>query len=374
MSRERPRIAHVLHRLDFAGAEVLAADLSRQLRDRYEFIFLCLDAVGALGQRLQSEGFKVVNLARKPGLDLATVRRLRRLARQHRIALLHAHQYSPFSYAAMARFPTARPRILFTEHGRHYPDVRKPKRVVANKLLLRPADHVTAVGQFVKRALVDREGLPAKRIDVIHNGIDPDRFGDASADARQVVRAELAIPPGAPIVLQIARFHPVKDHTTALHAFARARQTVDRAHLVLAGDGPQRHIIEKLVADLRIQSHVHLLGVREDIPRLLAAADVFMLSSLSEGISVTLLEAMAAGLPVVATAVGGNAEVVEHGRTGLLSPRQDATTLAHNLTAMLSHAILRQRMGAAGRKRLEARFTQQQMHDAYAAVYHRMFT
>lgn len=368
----KPTIAHVLHRLDLAGAELLAADLARELQGQYNFVFLCLDEVGKLGKRLQSEGFTVIGLGRKPGIDLPLTLRLRKLIRRYHITLLHAHQYSPFAYAALARLPRQFPPILFTEHGRHYPDPRKPKRLVANKFLLKPGDRITAVGQFVKRALVDREGLPAKRIDVIHNGIDPDRFAPNGQTNPNTLRSTLNLPPSAPLVLQIARFHPVKDHATALHAFTRTRQTLPNAHLALVGDGQQRPEIEKLVADLRIASHVHLLGLREDIPELLHEADAFMLSSLSEGISVTLLEAMAAERPIVATAVGGNAEVVEHGRTGLLSPRQDPTTLAHNLTALLQSPPLRRRMGAAGRHRLLQHFTQQQMHHAYAELYRRI--
>lgn len=373
----RPVIGHVLHRLHFAGAEVLAADLSRKLRDRYRFVFLCLDEIGPLGHKLGGEGFKVVDLRRRPGIDFRVARRLRRVVRRYAIDLLHAHQYTPFFYAALSRGCGLgrQPPILFTEHGRHYPDVRKSRRVLANRLLLKPTDRVTAVGDFIRRALIDNEGVDPRRhpIGVIHNGIDPaEHRGVASPEDRAAARAALGLGPDDHVLMQVARFHPVKDHATAVAAFARVAERDPQARLVLVGDGPQRAARQAQAAELGLAGRVRFLGVREDVPALLPAADVFLLPSLSEGISVTLLEAMAAGLPIAATEVGGNPEVVAHGETGLLSPRGDAAALAQNLLLLLHDSELRRRMGEAGRRRLLERFTQERMHASYARLYEEM--
>lgn len=374
----KPVIAHVLHRLYLAGAEVLAAALARQLRDRFEFIFLCLDEIGPLGEQLAQDGFQVVDLQRKPGVDWSVARRIRALVRERNIQLLHAHQYTPFFYAAASRGIVgslrSRPRILFTEHGRHYPDVRKIKRVLANRLLLRGGDRVTAVGRFVKQALVNNEGISEKRIAVVYNGIDADRFHiDTTGEHRALVRQELSIAADEPVVIQVARFHPVKDHDTGLRAFAQAAHTLSHSGppplLLLVGDGELRQPMETLASQLGIADRVRFLGVRSDIPRLMAASDLFMLSSLSEGISVTLLEAMGVGLPIAATDVGGNAEVVAHNESGLLSPRGDAAALGQNLITLLSDVESRRSMGQAGRARLLATFTQSQMHNRYATIY-----
>ncbi|MCE9592147.1 MAG: glycosyltransferase [Planctomycetes bacterium] len=383
----RPVIAHVLHRLYLAGAEVLAADLSRRLRDRFDFVFFCLDGVGPLGETLRGEGFGVVNLSRKPGVDLSVARRIRAEAKARGVRLFHAHQYTPMFYAAMSRLPPAawlprrRPRILFTEHGRHYPDVRSPKRVFANRLLLSGDpdwDRVTAVGAFVKQALVNNEGLAADRVEVIYNGIDPSRFGMADHEAtRATIRAELGLSPTRPVLLQVARFHPVKDHATALHALAHVVRDWgatqgEKPVLLLAGDGEKRGELEAMARSLNIADDMRFIGVRDDVPALMAAADVFVLSSLSEGISVTLLEAMGCGLPIATTDVGGNGEVVIHGETGLLSPRADPRKLADNLLMFLRDPALRRLMGDAGRKRLLTRFTQERMHARYAESYEEM--
>jgi N-acetyl-alpha-D-glucosaminyl L-malate synthase BshA len=377
MTDRKPTIAHVLHRLYLAGAEVLAADLARRLRGQYDFVFLCLDEVGPLGEQLRDEGFTVIDLHRKPGVDMSVARRLRKAVREHRIDLLHAHQYTPFFYSAASRgllgSLRSRPPILFTEHGRHYPDVRRPKRVLANRFMLRPRDRVTAVGNFVKHALIDNEGISEDRIEVIYNGIDAARFSHSDdASLRTRVRAELAIAADTPVVLQVARFHTVKDHATAVRAFAVARQQVPGALLLLVGDGDKRDEIESLAKELGIGGAVRFLGVRKDIPRLMAASDAFMLSSVSEGVSVTLLEAMGCELPIATTNVGGNGEVVIDGDNGLLSPRGDAPSLGTNLTRLLTTPSMRQQMGAAGRARLLAMFTQQQMHQRYEQVYKQM--
>lgn len=377
MAEARPTIAHVLHWLKLAGAEVLAADLARRLgageAARYRFVFLCLDEVGPLGEQLSDEGFVVEHLRRKPGIDMAVAGGIRDAVSRHGVDLLHAHQYTPFFYAAASRRWRAMPPVLFTEHGRHYPDHRSAKRVIANRLLLRRRDRVTAVGEFVKRALVANEGIKAKRIEVIHNGIDPQRFAvEGQAEARARVRRELGLGDDQPVALQVARFHPVKDHATAVRAMAHVVQSLPGAVLLLAGEGDDRAKIESLAAELGVTDSVRFLGLRRDVPDLMAAADVFVLSSLSEGISVTLLEAMGCARAIAATDVGGNGEVVAHEQTGLLSPRRDDVALGENLLRLLRDAELRTSMGRAGRERLLEKFTQQRMHDAYAALYQRM--
>lgn len=174
------------------------------------------------------------------------------------------------------------------------------------------------------------------------------------------------------VVLQVARFHPVKDHATALRAMARVAEQLPRARLVLVGKGALRPAAEALARDLEVGQRVSFLSSREDVDALLPTADVFLLSSLSEGNSVTLLEAMATRLPIVATSVGGTPKVVDHGRNGLLCQRQDVAGLTQNLLLLLRDPDLRRRMGEAGRNRLLQHFNQKAMHDHYANLYNQM--
>jgi glycosyltransferase involved in cell wall biosynthesis len=236
-------------------------------------------------------------------------------------------------------------------------------------MLLGRSDRVTVVGRFVRDALVNHEGLVKRRIEVVHNGIDPMRFSTPPAGARQAIRAELELTGRQPVVLQVARFHPVKDHATSIRAMAAASRDVPDAMILLAGDGPTRTAAQKLAVRLGLGGRVRFLGVRPNVPHLMSASDVFILSSLSEGLCVTLLEAMASGLPVVATDVGGNGKIVVHGVTGWLSHRAAHEPMAMHLVGLLRDPDLRSRFGAEGRRRLLANFTQRQMHDRYARIY-----
>ncbi|MFW5682887.1 MAG: glycosyltransferase [Phycisphaeraceae bacterium] len=375
MGRDKPRVGHVLHRLQVAGAEVLAADLVRRLSDRFDFTLLCLDGIGELGETLAAEGHDVIELGRRPGIDLALARRLGRALRERGVDLVHAHQYTPFFYAAVGRTLSrrgGRPPILFTEHGRHYPDPRKGSHLLANRLLLRRRDRVTAVGAFVKSALIRNEGIPERRIEVVYNGIDPARFRPRDDASIAEARDRLGLDRGTPVLMQVARFHRVKDHATSVRAVAELAGRGMDFVMVYVGDGERRAEMHQLAEQLDVADRCRFVGVRRDVHEILPAADVFMLSSVSEGVSVTLLEAMATGVPIVATDVGGNPEVVEHGETGLLSPRGDAPAMARNLETLLGDAELRHRMSEAGRRRLHETFTQERMHRRYAELYEQM--
>ncbi len=170
----------------------------------------------------------------------------------------------------------------------------------------------------------------------------------------------------------VARFHPVKDHRMLLHAFAELLKTHPDVDLLLAGDGPLRRELEQQCGELKIADRVKFLGVRSDVPNLLQAADVFTLTSLSEAASLTLLEAMASGLPVVVTNVGGNPEIVRDGREGLLVPRGDATAAAAAFRILFDDPELAARLGAAGPKRVHDHFQLEQTIDAYAELYERL--
>jgi glycosyltransferase involved in cell wall biosynthesis len=367
----QPVICQLLHGLPVGGAEVLAARLARQLRGRLRFVFACLDEVGSLGEQLRAEGLPVHLLGRRPGVDWCCALRLARLLRQERVDLLHAHQYTPFFYGSAARLLSRRPSVLFTEHGRFYPDHPRRKRMVANRLLLERRDRVVGVGRAVRQALIDNEGLPPARVGVIYNGIDPDTFRNG-IERRLAVRQEIGVGAGDFLLLQVARLVPQKDHLTSLRTIARVARKRPDARLVLAGDGPQLRLILEFVAARNLSDRVRVLGLRTDVPRLLAAADAVLLTSLSEGVPLTLLEAMAARLPVVATDVTGVGEVVVDGTTGLLAPAGDDEALAERVLRLAGDAELRRQLGRQGRERVEAQFSEAQMLAAYERLYREM--
>jgi glycosyltransferase involved in cell wall biosynthesis len=350
------RVGFVLHGMQVAGAEVLVAETVRRLGERIHPTILCLDYVGALGEQIRGEGVDLVCLDRKPGRDWGVAWRMAGAIRARRIDVLHAHQYSPFFYAALARVLAGRPtRLILTEHGRHFPDYVAPLRRAVNRLLLDPlADAVNAVCGFSARSLSRVDGFNGRRIGVIENGIDVARYH--TAVDRDALRRRLGLDPGRRYLINVARFHPIKDQATLLRGFAPVAAARPDADLLLAGDGPLRGELEKLTADLGLKGRVHFLGVRPDVPDLLQAADVFALTSACEAASLTLLEAMAAALPVVVTAVGGNPEIARDGVEGLLVPRGDAAAVAAAVLRLLDDPTAARHMGAAGRARVEERY------------------
>lgn len=362
------RVAFVLHVMQVAGAEMLVAEIIRRLGPRLAPLVICLDGIGQLGDQMLREGVPVVALGRRSGLDPMVSRRLAHELAVHRIEVVHAHQYTPFFYSALAWPVVGRRRhLIFTEHGRHYPDIVSAKRRLMNRLVFaHTPDEVTAVCEFSARSVATIEGFGARRIEVVLNGIDV--ADDAESESPAGLRDGLGLDAGRRYIVCVARFHPVKDHGMLLRAFgtvAAARPDVD---LLLVGDGPLRSELEQLVRGMGIQHRVRFLGVRGDVPAILRASDVFALTSVSEAASLTLLEAMAARLPVVVTDVGGNGEIVRAGKEGLLVPRGDAQGAAQMMLNLLERPETARTMGLAGRARVEKHY---RLDDTVRAYYQR---
>lgn len=230
---------------------------------------------------------------------------------------------------------------------------------------------MVAVGGAVKQALIANEGIPASRIEVIHNGVDLESFS-GDAQARRRVRGELGIESDVPVVIQVARLDYLKDHITAIRAFEAVTREIPECQLLLVGEGPERPGIEAEIGKRGMEKRVRLLGLRTDVKQLLAAADLFLLTSISEGIPVTFIEAMACHLPIVSTDVGGVKEVVEDGRSGLLTAAGDDQMLAKSIVKLVRDPCLRRSMGDCGRARAEQFFSEREMHERYAALYQEM--
>jgi glycosyltransferase involved in cell wall biosynthesis len=345
--------------------------MARGVSGTCRVVFACLDDLGTLGEQLRGEGFTVEVLNRRPGVDWGCSRRLREFLRQENVALVHAHQYTPFFYALAARFPFRRTPILFTEHGRHQPDYPRPKRMLFNRLMLRRRDRLVGVGEAVRQALIHNEGFPARRVGLIYNGIDLEAFGQPCPD-RAALRRSLGLDAEDLVLFQVARLDYLKDHATAVRTVERVAAIRPNVRLVLVGEGPEQGKLEDLIREKRLEKHVLLLGLRKDVPRLLPAADLFLLTSVSEGIPLTVIEAMAARLPVVSTAVGGLAEVVVDGQTGLLAAAGDDAALAEKVLALADNGELRARMGQVGSQRARELFAETKMNESYLNLYGEM--
>lgn len=369
------RVGFCLHSMNVAGAEVLVTQIIHALDGKIDPAVFCLDSVGKLGHELAERGVPVIDFGRKAGLDWGVVSKFSRELRDRRIEVLHAHQYTPFFYSALARFyGSRRTRILMTEHGRHYPDVVSAKRRWINRIFLsRLANHSAACCAFSARALEANDGF--SNVEVLYNGIDASLHpARKSAQERRELKVRLGMDPQNAYVTCIARFHPVKDHETLLRGFAILHAKEPRSRLVLVGGGPQEGNLRSLASQLGVASVVEFWGIRRDISDILQASDIFSLTSVSEAASLTLLEAMANECPVAITEVGGNPEHVVHGVHGLLSKRGDAKGLAENLERLVRDPDEAARLAHAGRERVVREFQLSAAVDRYLELYKHLAT
>lgn len=366
------RVGFIVHIMQVAGAEVLVRETIRRLNGKITPTIFCLDAVGQIGEEMIRTGIELVCFNRKPGRDWGVSRRLAKVITDRKIEVLHAHQYTPFFYAAIARpLCLFRPRLILTEHGRHYPDRVSPLRRAVNRLVLdRLADAVTACCRFSAEGLTRTDGFAGARIEIIENGIEVSDYEPPESKVK--AKEKVGLDPARKYIIHVARHHPVKDQPTLLRAFAMAAPHVPDVDLLMVGGGPLRDELESLVIELRIMDRVKFLGIRTDIPDLMRAADLFTLTSLSEAASLTLLEAIATALPVVVTAVGGNPEIVRHEQEGLLVPRGDAAACAAAFRRAFAEPKLAERLGAAGRVRALERYQLSRTVEQYYRLYCRL--
>ncbi|MDI1443265.1 glycosyltransferase [Polyangium sp. 6x1] len=367
--RPRTRVAHVVLGLRAGGLERVVLDLVQGIdRARFDPMVVALDEPGELSPRLAPMDVPLRLLRRGKGLDPAVIGELADLFGREGIDLVHTHNPRPHVHGAIAalaarRVTGKRPRVVHTKHGRNYPD--DLGRVLANRMASALSDRIVAVSDDARRVALSIERGSARRLVTIRNGVDTRAYkpGDATR-----ARHALGVPAGVLHVGCVARLSAEKDHASLIQAFARVRTSHPGARLTLVGDGAERASLEELVKKFGLQGAVSLLGHRDDVAALLPGFDLFALASRTEGTSLTLLEAAAAGLPIVATRVGGNPEIVTNGETGLLVPAGEPAALADAIGSVWARPD-RARMGAAGRALVEERYGIGKMISAYETLY-----
>lgn len=364
----RARVLQIVLSLHPGGTERLVVELAKRLHDRIPAMVCCLDEKGTWSAELDACGIPVRALGRPQGFRPSLGRRIAGLIDEHGATVIHAHHYSPFVYGALARLRRPSCRLVFTEHGRLSDAPPSAKRRLANWMLRAMPDKVFCVSDNLRQH-VAAEGFGTSAVGVIYNGIDVGPL--PAADTRARLRGALGLTADTFLVGTIARLDPVKDLETMLRALAHPRLLSRAPTLIVVGDGPERAALEALASALGLAGRVHFAGHRDDAREWLAACDAYANSSISEGVSLTILEAMAASLPIVATAVGGTPEVVND-TCGRLVPARDPGAIAEALSALIDAPPLRAALGSAARQRVEAEFTLDRMVREYRDVYERL--
>lgn len=350
------------------GGENVALRLALAQRAAgHDVMAIGLHPNGPLREQFHHQGVQVRIVPKAPGFDLALFARLRAFVREAALDVVHTHNPQALVYAAPAA-RTAGAIVIHTKHGEGHDATRRMWMRRAAALSVHAFVAVSA--QTRDYAKKNWEAPPGK-IDVIENGVDLTRF-QPDAQAYQRVRQELGLPPGALLVGTVGRLEPVKNHGLLIEACAPLLGP--NVHLVIVGEGPAATALQQQIHALKLEGLVHLLGLRTDVPQLLAGFDIFALSSKTEGLPLVLIEAMAASLPVVSTSVGGIPGVVIPGRTGVLVPNHDAVSLRSGLQRLVSDQEQRLGMGQAGRERVQEHYSLAAMQKRYADLYQELAT
>jgi sugar transferase (PEP-CTERM/EpsH1 system associated) len=366
-------VAHVVYHFGTGGMENGMVNLiNRMPADRFRHVVISLTDHTGFRRRIDRGDVGFHDLDKRPGHDLSWMRRLYGLLRELRPAIVHTRNLN----ALEAQFVAAAARVPARVHGEHGRDVFDLEGKNWKYNLLRRAARplvrrYITVSRDLETWLRETVGVSPARIAQIYNGVDSDKFHPRAGPRPQVGPAGFLDGAGC-VIGSVGRMAAVKDYPTLVRAFIQAcRQGADAAglRLILVGDGPKRGECQALLDQAGLASRAWLAGNRDDGAELMRAMDVFVLSSLGEGISNTILEAMSTGLPVLATAVGGNPELVDAGRTGVLFEPGDQATLAGTLLDYAADPQRRAWEGAAARARIERDFSLARMAAAYQAVY-----
>jgi glycosyltransferase involved in cell wall biosynthesis len=364
------RILHIVDSLDRGGLENVVCDLSaEQLRRGHQVSVYCLHAPGSLADSLQATGVQVTCGYKRAGADFRVIRELRQLATGRQRALLHSHSMMPNYYACAARLLALRTiTVVNTRHdmGSTRPNDPREKLYRLSVPLTRFA---VMVSERVKERFVAAGIVPARKARVVLNGIRTDCPRRDEPGRRAEARHRLGADDGQFAIGCVGRLVELKNHATAIRCLAKFAPGGQQPRLFLIGAGPLQGHLESLVMQLGLGSRVQFLGERGDIRDLLPGLDVFLMPSLTEGHSIALLEAAAAALPIVATHVGGNPEIIDHERTGLLVPADDEASMIAALQRFSGDRLLAARMGSAARAWATEHISVPAMADGYESVY-----
>lgn len=374
--RRRPRkkigLMHVVHTMEVGGMERLVVDLIEGFSsDRYDRYVCCLAQRGALADQLERIGVPVYCLDKGAGVRWGLPWRVRALIHRLGISIVHTHNLAGLLYGGVGAALGRAKVLVHTEHGRDLDFYRSPTLQRLEWALTSLPNCVVAVSQPLFDELRYAQRIPLSRLLMIGNGVRVER---CRVTPPRDLGARLGIGERDRLVGIIARLVPVKDHVTMLRAMRTVIRTMPEARLLVVGGGPLRPELESEAARLDIAPRVTFLGVRHDIPELLNLLDVFALSSLSEGMSMTILEAMAAKRPVAATDVGGNSWLVHHEKTGLLVPSRDPDRLAQAILRLLSDRALAAHFGEAGHRLVRERFQLSDVVRQYDTLYQHLLS
>jgi sugar transferase (PEP-CTERM/EpsH1 system associated) len=362
------RILHAVDSLGTGGTELMSAALIQGTEERFQHAVCCLRGYGHDANGVADLTVPITFLGKRKGHDWGLALRIARLCRSFRPQVVHARNWGTMDAVIGARLAGV-PVVIQSEHGRDLGDLDglHRARLRVRRLLAPFIDMHVVVSVHLQRWLLERVRLRPERVRIVPNGVDATRFKPLLQ--RDRAREQCGYGPTDVVFGAVGRLVPVKDHATLLEAFHAVSARHPDSRLLVVGDGSERPALEEQVRRRGIADRVRLVGHRDDVAQWLGIMDVLVHPSLMEGMSNAVLEAMAVALPVVATAVGGTPEIVEHNRTGLLVPPSTPSALTDAMRSYCASAATRMTHGAAGRARVEAYYPLTKMIAGYSEIY-----
>ena len=368
---DRPHVMHLYSRLDVGGIEwILMRLLPRLNAGRYRTSVCLLKRPGELAERLRAEGVEVHFVPIKGRMRPTTLVTLSRFFRREKVSIVHAHSRVSMASATLAARLARVPVVLGTVHTLNSTAGRR--RALQERLLDKWRDAVVTVSERVREQYCSATGTGRDKCITIYHGIDLADFSPVAGDeARHEIRTRLGLGPEGPVVITVGRLARYKAHEILIAAAPEVIAAVPGVRFLVVGGGERLDELEAMTAQAGVDGRFRFLGNRSDLPDLYCAADIFCLTSSYEGFSIAIVEALASGIPVVATDVGGNREAVQEGVSGFLVQEGDSRAVARRLIEVLADPTLRARMSAAARERA-ARFSLEQTARATEALYDRL--
>ncbi len=363
-----PSVLHINTERTWRGGESQVLYLLTGLRAAGHRVCAAALPGSALAKRCRDSGFEVFEVGMAGDLDVGGASRLARFARAREFSILHAHTARAHAIGLLARLMGAPQRLVVTRRL----DFPISSHILSRlKYRSRRVDLYLAVAGVIRDMLV-AAGVPPAKVRVVNSSIDLARFEESRtrrAEIGEACRRELGLPPGAQVVGNVAALAGHKSQRDLVEAMTVLLKDIPEAHLVIVGEGEERANLEGQSRALGLTSRIHFAGFRSDVPRLLAAFDVFAMSSRLEGFCNSVLEAFAVGVPVVATRAGGLPEMVLDGETGLLTPVGDPPALARAAERLLRDRVLAERLSRAGRALVESEYTVEKMVERTRLAY-----
>ena len=360
-------ILHLIESSEQGGAESIVLLLCKAFREKGTNCVIGLLQSGWLEHRLREEGFTTVFIEHKTPYDFACLQNLRNVLVKHKIDIVHSHEFMMNTYGSIVGLLTLVP-VISTVHGRNYYWEKRRRRIAYRFVAW--ASKMVAVSDELTDFLVKRVGIPRVKMTRIYNGIDCSKFTlAASQKGNESLKDSLSIPLSSQVVGTVGMLSPVKNHLSLLKAASIVMKEDPETVFAIVGEGELLEQLQTVASELGIREKVIFTGLRNDVLRLIELFDVYACSSISEGISLSILEAMASGKPVVATRVGGNPEIVSDGVTGFLVPARDPEQMASKMLALLRNRRLAKQFGEEGRRTTYENFNLNKMADSYQKIY-----